>query len=348
MKKNNPILNLAEDVFWFIDFGFKNLKIKILSLFNRNYSAPYRLLLKINYSCNYRCVMCENWKNSKKTFISKEKEEEIISNLKNKLFFLSITGGEPFLEEERLIRFVRKIKKANSKLKYISINTNCSRSTSVQNFATKILSEFPRLNIYLGLHYIPNKDWGIKETRIKEAHDNYKNTRRVAEKLENKFRKRFLFYNIVTVSKKEDFHSVIKKEKDLWLGFAIISSEFYNNTDNNYIEEISRKEKIKIIENFLKINKKEMSFLNKRFLSSYKKMLARGIRKRKCYAGINRVYVNPFGETFICSRGVDKRENMSEEKCENCWTSCEANFDLLPDFFLPSIFNHHYKDIYNK
>ncbi len=343
--------HFLKDILWLLEFGLKDLKMKIFTILGREKKDIYRLLIKVNNSCNYRCISCGNWKNSKDTFIPKEKEELIIKKFENDLFFLSITGGEPFLQEERLFEFVKKIKKANPKLKYISINTNCSRPKQVHRFVENLLTEFPGLNLYLGLHYIPSEKWGLRETRIEEARENYKKTRKVAEKLKKKFGKKipicgkgFTFYNIITIHRKEDF-DFIRKEKDLWLGFAIANEQFYNNKEENSIEEIINKDKIKIIDDFIKINKSEMSFLNKRCTKNMRKILKKKERKRKCYAGINRKYVNPKGEIFACSRGVKERKDMNPEKCSGCWTSCESNFDLVADFFIPSIFNRHKRDV---
>ncbi len=346
------IKNLWKDIIWLIELDLKNLKIKLFLLLGKNYSDPYRLLIKINDICNYRCVMCGIWKNNENnSFIPEKEQDRIIKKFENKLFFLSITGGEPFLQEKQLLRFVRKLKKANPKLRYMSINTNCSRPNQLRWFAENLLSEFPKLNIYVGLHYVPDEAWGKRETQVKEAYENYRKTRRVVEELEEKFQKKFSlygkgfsFYNIITISRKEDFR-LIREERDLWLGFAVISSEFYDNVENNYIEEIKDKEKVNIINKFLKINKKRLSFLNRRFLANTKKIFKKEKRERRCYAGVNRMYINSSGEIFICSRGIKKREDMSPKKCDDCWTSCEVNFDLLADFFLPSFLNPHKKDI---
>lgn len=345
------IKNLCEEIIWLIKVGLKTLKIKIFSYLKEDYSDPYRLLIKVSSVCNYRCAMCGNWKAKEEIFIPEKKQKEIIEKFKNKLFFLSITGGEPFLQEKKLFQFVTNIKKQNPNLRYISINTNGSRPVEIKWFAQKLLTKFPKLNLYVGLHYIPNKKWGIKETGVPKAYSNYKKTKKLVEKLEKKFQRkfslfktRFRFYNIITISKKEDFQ-FIKKEKDLWLGFAIISTQFYNNIENNYIEKIKDTEKEEMLSKFLKLNKKKMGFLNKKCAKNMKKIFQQKKRKRKCYAGINRMYIDPNGEIFICSRGLKTRAKMNQNMCTNCWTSCEANFDLLADFFLPAILNRHQKDI---
>lgn len=346
------IKQILKDFFWLIDFGFKNLKLKTLTALGLKNSQVYRLLIKVNNSCNYRCISCGNWKNKRDTFIPKEKRRGVLKKYNNQLYFLSLTGGEPFLQEKKLFNLVKEIKKRNPKLKYISANTNCSQPEQVEWFSRKLLTQFPDLNLHIGLHYIPNKRWGEKETGIESAYKNYKKTREVVERLEAEFAKKslhgkgFTFYNIVTIHKPENFRA-INPEKDLWMGFAIINDQFYNNEGKNHIGKITPEEKVEMIDKIIEMNKKNMTLLNKISIKNTKKILKNKIRKRRCYAGINRKYINPQGEIFACSRGIKKRDDMSSETCSDCWTSCESNFDLVADFFLPSILNRHEKDIQN-
>ncbi len=326
---------------WLFKLGFKNLKLKALSCFSKEKRDPYRLLIKIDDSCNYRCSTCGSWKKNN-GFISEDIEEEIISKFKNRLFFLSITGGEPFLKERRLINFVEKIKKRNPNLRYLSINTNCSRSEAVKRFTEAIFQNFSDLRLYLGLHYIPNESWGESKTGVKNAHRNYEKTVTVIKNLQKKYKKRLHFYKTITLSKTEDIEA-LKEENDLWLNLAVID-EFYNNLKNDYITDFTEKEKGMMIDKFLKLNKKNISFLNKRYLTDLKKIVEKK-RRRKCFAGLNRVYIDNRGNEFICSRLLENRKNMSIKKCASCWTPCEANFDLLPYFFLPPIFDSHHKKI---
>ncbi|MFW6025211.1 MAG: radical SAM protein [Candidatus Woesearchaeota archaeon] len=337
------MLDFVKKLPWLLVFGFKNLKIKLFSFFKKDFKDPYRILIKVNNSCNYRCKTCKIWKNKNNSFLSTKKQNKIITKYKNKLFFLSITGGEPFLDSKKLIKFIKNIKLNNSNLKYISINTNCSFPNRVEEVTEELLSNYPKMKIYLGLHYIPNKKWGIEKTGIKMAFDNYKKTIKRVKKIKKKYNN-FSFYKMITISKFDDLKS-IKEEDDLWINFATWNN-FYNNINNDYIEKITNENKIKIINKFLDKNKKNISFLNKQYLYNLKKILS-DERKRKCFAGISRNYINQKGETFICSRGLKSRNEMSKDKCANCWTACEANFDLVPYFFLPPFINLHKKDYQN-
>jgi hypothetical protein len=206
------------------------------------------------------------------------------------------------------------------------------------------MEKFTDLNIYIGTHYIPNQEWGSRKTGVKDAYLNYKKSIRILTRLEEKFKKRFSYYKVLTISKKEDI-KYIKAEKNLWINFAIVN-QFYNNKDDNYIEKLTKKEKINILDKYLKVNKKNINFLAKRFFFNLRKILKKE-RRMKCLAGINRVYIDSNGEEFICSRKLKKRSAMSTHQCSYCWTACEANFDLVNYFFFSTPFNSHQKDLKN-
>ncbi len=319
-----------KNIFWLLKLIFKNIKIS----FFPNSSNIYRLLIKINNNCNYKCTTCNSWKNKKNNFITKKAAHKIAEKFKNKLFFLSITGGEPFLQRKRLVYFIKEIKKTNQDLRYISINTNCSLPLSIYKTAEKLLKDFPDLNLRLGLHYIPSKSWGFEETGNSSARANYKKTEKLLKILTKKYKKRFSFYKMITLGNKKNI-TFIEKEKDLWLNFAVTSS-FYDNLKSETVQNLTKEEKVEIINYFLKKNK--TSFLNKHYLLRLKDTIAEE-RRVNCYAGINRVYRDEKGKDFICSVGIKARKEMTQESCKNCWTACEAVFDFPPSLFLSTFFN---------
>ncbi|MFW6009266.1 MAG: radical SAM protein [archaeon] len=334
---------MIKKIIWLIKIGLKNLKIKFYSFANKNISDPYRLLIKVNSKCNYSCVTCGLGGQDSVSFISKKNQEKIIDKYSNKLFFLSLTGGEPFLEEEKLRNFVIRIKEENPNLKYISINTNGSLPEKIDKFTKNLLNKFEDINLYIGLHYIPNQKWGKNKTGIENAYSNYKKSEKICSQIKNRFKNRFSFYKMMTISRKEDIN-FIKSENNLWINFAVIA-EFYKNEKNKYIQKLNKEEKIKIINKFLAINKDNLSFLNKKFTLNLKKIIKSGKRKRECFAGVNRVYINEKGDEFICTRNLKSRKDMSKVKCGSCWTACEINFDFLPYFFLPPIINGQKKNL---
>lgn len=282
-------------------------------------------MVKMGTDCNYRCRMCGSWKSEPET-ISKDKFKFSLQKIKGDLLFLSITGGEPFLNPEVIKMIVEETKEKNKNLKYISINTNCSLPEVVEKTVSELLEDFPDSIIFLGLHRIPNRSWGVEKTRIDSSYQNYKKTENLCKKLKKRYGEKFSFYKTLTISTEKDLSI---DPKDSWINFAEINS-FYGNSENDYIEELNPEDKLKYLR---KYKKNKRSFLNKTYTRQLKKTIKKG-KKRKCYAGINRVYMDSRGVLKICNRGVEKREKMNED-CSSCWTACEASFDLLNDFFLP-------------
>ena len=305
----------------------------------------YRLFIKITDICNYQCSICGNWKKKENRWLSSRNQKRIIEKFSNQLFFLTITGGEPFLDSKSLVEFIKKIKAKNPNLKYVSINTNCSLPGQIGSVVTDLITQFPDLKFFIGLHFIPNSRWGVKKTGVKNSFNNYKETLSTLQKIEAIFPGNLTYYKIITINNREDIKvlkgEVKEKKGDIWLNFAQIDS-FYNNKKNNKVGKIAKKQKTNLIDYFLENNRENLSFLNRRYLKGLKKTIQKG-RFQKCYAGINRSFINEKGEEFICFKSLNGREEMNPKKCKYCWSSCESNFDFIPSFFIPSFFKGGYK-----
>ena len=337
-------MNKLQSIPWLLKIALKNIKIKLLLLagLKVDNKYKYRLFLKITDACNYQCLTCGNWKTNQNKWLSKADQEIILNKYSNQLFFLTITGGEPFLNADYLIDFIKSIKNRNPDLRYISINTNCSHPKKIQVVISELINSFPDIKFYIGLHFILNEQWGLKKTGIKTSFENYKKTISILDDIAKNHSGNLIYYKVATISSQKDAMRIKKEinriKGDLWLNFAQIDS-FYNNESNNQIREMSDEKKINLIDSFLE---RRSSFLNKRYLKGLRKTIQRG-RSQKCYAGINRSFINEDGEQFICFKGLKNRDDMSPSKCKSCWSSCEVNFDFLPSFFIPSIFNRKYK-----
>ncbi len=326
LKKIKLVL---KSLIWLFKLGWKITINRILFAFGVFRKNPFRIMLKINNFCNYQCQTCKIWQNNQKNILSPEKQRNIIDKYRNNIFFLTITGGEPFLAPKELNSLLERFLKDCPYLKYISLNTNCSQPKKTRAIINKFLQRNPTLHIYLGLHYIPSQEWGERKTGIKNSYNNYLKTLKEIKYLRKRYGNRFKVYKMITISNPKDI-DYIKKEKDLWLNFVEVN-EFYNNTSVSGLNQLTKEDKLKAIKKFRKLNKKNLSFLNKKYFSNLKNIILEDERKRNCYAGINRLYFNADGEEFICSRGLKEKQ---PNYCKKCWTACEANFDMVQDFFL--------------
>mgnify|MGYP001582105760 FL=1 len=108
-----------------------------------NLKSPVFVQVEITSSCNNKCLYCYNfWRNSEGE-ISRQNLDvnelqqvaEILGN--NGIFFVTVTGGEPFLEKNRLYGFMDALKKRNIR---IMINSN---ATLITEEDAKKLSTYP-------------------------------------------------------------------------------------------------------------------------------------------------------------------------------------------------------------
>ena len=83
--------------------------------------------IEITKRCNFRCNFCfasSNKKSAKEIYISDDKLEKVIHEIKeNNLTKVTITGGEPLLEHELFLRIIKKLHENDI---VINLNTNIS------------------------------------------------------------------------------------------------------------------------------------------------------------------------------------------------------------------------------
>jgi len=81
---------------------------------------PIFAQLEITEGCTHKCIHCYNYysKNRSNNFL---KEKVIDSIIKNELFYITMTGGEPLMAKNILFSSIEKLKKANTD---VSLNSN--------------------------------------------------------------------------------------------------------------------------------------------------------------------------------------------------------------------------------
>ena len=114
--------------------------------------APTHVELTITEKCNHKCKHCYNaWRDStsEKGVISFKQREYILQELiKNQVIYVTLTGGEPLLDQENLFWFIEKFRENNIG---IGLNTNLSlmndkiadRLVNDYNWGNTILTSLP-------------------------------------------------------------------------------------------------------------------------------------------------------------------------------------------------------------
>jgi MoaA/NifB/PqqE/SkfB family radical SAM enzyme len=113
---------------------------------------PSFVTFSVNNYCNQRCKTCNIWKynpvEEKKKELRLDEIEKIFSKIP-KIFWLTITGGEPFLRDD-LVEIV-KIAYEKSKINVLTITTNGSMPELIEKNVKKILENCKNLTLIVNV-----------------------------------------------------------------------------------------------------------------------------------------------------------------------------------------------------
>lgn len=103
--------------------------------------APTHVELTITERCNHKCRHCYNaWRDSTpgKAILFIEQREHILQELiKNQVTYVTLTGGEPLIDQNNLFWFIEKFRKNN-----IGIGLNTNLSLMNREIAERLVSEY--------------------------------------------------------------------------------------------------------------------------------------------------------------------------------------------------------------
>lgn len=291
----------------------KNLLLKIpLYYFFRNFNfptlMPFNYSLSLTYKCNSKCKTCKIWQIQKNFLTEELTTEEWIKTIKsfgNSPFWITLTGGEPFLRED-LEKIIEAINYYN-KPQIINIPTNAiiDSSNRIKNIL-EILDERTLLIINFSLDGI-GKDHdfirGVKGN-WKRFLIMYKNTK----KLKKEFRNLAIGINTV-ISKwnvkkiQEICEFVVKKLKPDNFITEIAQNRVELNTLNLDIAP-ETEEYCKSIKLILKTTLNKNKIINA-FRKEYYRYVCSVLKNKKgfikSYAGFASVHITPFGKVWDCS-----------------------------------------------
>jgi len=133
---------------------------------------PSFLTFSVNNYCNQRCKTCNIWRNNpieeRKKELKLDEIERIFSQFP-KIFWLTITGGEPFLRED-LVEIV-KIACKKSKVNVLTITTNGSLPYIIEKDVKEILAKCKNLTIIVNVSIDGDRELHDKIRGIKGSFD---------------------------------------------------------------------------------------------------------------------------------------------------------------------------------
>ncbi len=113
-------------------------------------SLPFNLTISLTYSCNSRCKTCNIWKMKKeRSELSLEEYEHIFRNLGSSAFWVTLSGGEPFLRKD-IVEIASSLYK-NCRPKIINIPTNGLLGEMIAEKSRQIALACPKSEIVVNL-----------------------------------------------------------------------------------------------------------------------------------------------------------------------------------------------------
>ncbi len=266
----------------------------------------------ITNRCNYRCVMCNIWRNQKKSIVPIDIFRNIVDDLsKMGCYYLSFSGGEPLLVKD----IFERIAYAKKKMPYVHMVTNGFLLDE------KVAKKLAGIGI---------DDVAVSIDGIGKAHDNirgvvgaYDRAVRAIENLKKYSPKTKIVINtIVSSFNIEELYNVadLAEKLKVYQKFQPINWHpiFEKQKTRSKKWSIS-KEQINQIKKFAEFAKKKKFILNsKHFLDNlpnyFAKNLKGGIFNEDCELPYFYCEFNERGEIFPCLTAMDWRNGFSLKK----------------------------------
>jgi len=113
-------------------------------------SLPFNLTISLTYNCNSRCKTCNIWRMKKAgSELSLDEYERIFRSLGNSVFWVTLSGGEPFLRKD-IVEIAKSLYK-NCHPKIINIPTNGLLGEMIAQKTREIALGCPKSEIVVNL-----------------------------------------------------------------------------------------------------------------------------------------------------------------------------------------------------
>ncbi len=343
-------------------FPLINTGIKIFST-GLGFFNPYELNFAITYKCNSRCKTCNIWKIKSENELTLKEIEKLTENIKF-IYWIRLTGGEPFLRNDYVE--IVKILDKNLNLYLLTTPTNSLSPDLIYENIKNVLKFFRKryiISVSLdGTQKIHENIKGIKGSWVKVI-ETYKRLKKFEKRYKNF--KIFFGYTIspFNVGFFKDTLNEVKKVipeitiNDFHINLFQTSDIYYHTkdlkTDNNYYKDAQKE-----IDMILKLRKKSLnpiSLIEDKYLILGKKYLETKKTPMKCNIFNLSCFIDPYGNVYPCTIFNKKLGNLRENnynlrniltsktakrikkeiiknKCPGCWTPCEAHQMIISNW----------------
>lgn len=296
--------------------------------------------------------MCNIWAKEHNNRELVPSELENFFKNSNNLYWVGITGGEPFLRED-LIEIIKIILSHTINLSALHFATNGTQYNRIAEIVRHIRDKYPKLNLVFtisidGPSFLHDKIRG-RDGVWQEAAETFKYLKghknvkpQIGFTLSNSNIGRFQ----ETFSALKDVYPAIRFD-DITINIFQRSGFYYENQKMPALDEQTV---IREIKRILEMDKDRISlnnFLRRRYLVLYLKYLKNKKSPVKCQSFSSTCFLDPYGNLFPCAVYQRKMLNIKESnvplariwktpsakrmgyecshnKCPVCWSPCDA------------------------
>jgi MoaA/NifB/PqqE/SkfB family radical SAM enzyme len=318
----------------------------------RRLNSPFKLSWAVTYRCNLKCKMCNIWN---KEHVQDELNADDIGRLfsrPHQVYWLGITGGEPFLRND-LSDLVHAALKPSPSLTALHFATNGTLTSRIEELVHTTQKKHKKLKMVFTLSVdgppeLHNRIRGAEDVWAKmfktfsllKKIDGVKPQFGFTLSHENmdKFEETFLAMRAAYPKLRFD---------DVTVNIFQRSSFYY---ENHGMPSLDKEQVIRQIKKILAMDKDRLSlnnFLRRRYLQLYLKYLKTRKSPVKCQSLASTCFLDPYGNLFPCAVYDRKVLNIKDtplslkeiwqlkdakkihkecaaNKCPSCWSPCDA------------------------
>lgn len=339
-----------------IFFITKILKCKYARKYNKN-CLPYKVNIKVTNKCNCRCKTCNIWKiyqqspNKIHQELNISEYNSFFKQNKNRLQWISLTGGEPFVRNDFKKIAVSAIKHCKN-LIVLSINTNGFLTDKIVKDIKYISSRNKHAKLYVNIALDGDKD---THDKLRGKPGAYQRAMKTFNALKNLNLKNVSVEREITITQNNchNIFKVINNLKDKHIITFEHSSSFYNNVEDSQFK-INKILLEQLSKHNIKVNS-VADLIKKRYLNLSKDYFSGKRQVLPCYSSWVSLFIDPYGNIKPCINfnqnianikehdfsllnaldncKLDKvRRDIRNKKCPGCWTPCEAYQTILQNF----------------
>lgn len=294
----------------------------------------------ITKKCNFRCSMCNIWKDKSSDDLSLEEIDRFAkSEYLKKVFVIGLSGGEPFIRPD-LVDIVQIYKKRLKKLKQVTLSTNGSLTGKIKSDVSSILESGLETDVTISIDGIGNvhdkiRGFSGSYERIVETVHMLRNLQRKYNGLDIGLRFTILPNNYREMSK---VYRLANKMKINFTAKPAVVGGYFKNIGGRY--EFNDIQKKKIISDFKFIIKEEKKRSNKigdiffeikrlAFIEFLKYSIDYIINPSKqlfpCYACFSLAWIENNGDVRSCPILYKKMGNIRKNSFDEIWQSEEMH-----------------------